>query len=93
MPRDDLGSVTVEVPTPLQAELERFQHYLSNICGLAADICCNRIRHVRAFLEAYHRLGLTEVMLPTRQDIDRFFAEVAQRWTPAYMTMMNSNPT
>lgn len=80
MPRDDLGSVTaVEAPTPLQAELERFQHYLSNICGLAANTCCNRIRHVRAFLEAYHRTGLTEVMLPTRQDIDCFFADVAQR--------------
>ena len=91
MPRDELGSVTVEVPTPLQAELERFQHYLSNICGLAANTCCNRIRHVRAFLEAYHRLGLTEVTLPTRQDIDRFFAEVAQRWTPASLHVIRGS--
>lgn len=92
MPRDDLGSVTaVEVPTPLQAELERFQHYLSNICGLAANTCCNRIRHVRAFLEAYHRTGLTEVMLPTRQDIDCFFADVAQRWTPASLHVIRGS--
>lgn len=91
MPRDDLGSVTVEVPTPLQAELERFQHYLSNICGLALNTCGNRIRHVRAFLEAYHRAGLTEVMLPTRQDIDRFFTDVAQRWTPASLHVVRGS--
>ena len=92
MPWDDLGSVTaVAEPTPLQAELERFQHYLSNICGLAANTCSNRIRHVRAFLEAYHRAGLTEVMLPTRQDIDCFFADVAQRWTPASLHVIRGS--
>ena len=92
MPLDNLGSVTTaEEPTPLQAELERFQHYLANICGLAANTCCNRIRHVRAFLKAYHRAGLTEVMLPTRQDIDRFFADVAQRWTPASLHVVRGS--
>ena len=92
MLRDDLaGLKEVKEPTPIQAELERFQHYLSNICGLAANTCCNRIRHVRAFLETYHRLGLTEVMLPTRQDIDRFFTHVAQRWTPASLHVIRGS--
>lgn len=92
MLRDDLGgSKDIEVPTPIQAELERFRHYLSNTCGLALNTCCNRIRHVRAFLETYHRVNVTEVMLPTRQDIDRFFTDVAQRWTPASLHVVRGS--
>jgi integrase/recombinase XerD len=92
MLRDDLGgSKEIEVSTPIQAELERFQHYLSNICGLAANTCNNRMRHVQAFLKAYHRAPLTEVRLPTRQDIERFFTEVAQRWTPASLHVIRGS--
>lgn len=92
MSRNHLGSPNVfAVPTPIQVELERFRYYLSNTCGLSPNTSCNRINHLRAFLESYCGLNMIEVALPTRENIDRFFTDLARRWTPPSLGVIRSS--
>lgn len=76
---------------PIEAELERFSHHLLNICGLATTTCCYRLNYIHKFLKSYHCKGITQVVLPTRQNVTRFINEVAQHWAPSSIGVIHSS--
>ncbi|PLC53996.1 integrase [Pollutimonas nitritireducens] len=77
-----LPVVNDETASPLTLEIERFNGYLRDICGLAPLTCSYRIQHVKAFLVGRFGNDAPEIGLLVSDDIDAFLNELASTWSP-----------
>ena len=76
---------------PVSAELARFHRYLADTCGLAANTCQYRLKHVGAFLARHDRVASIGTAELTSRDIEGFVADVAQRWKPASLGVIRNS--
>lgn len=88
IPRDECSD---DLQTPVSAELERFRRYLVNTCGVAANTCQYRLKHVGDFLAQHIQVALVGTACLTAHDIQAFVIEVAQRWKPASLGIIGSS--
>jgi site-specific recombinase XerD len=58
--------------TPVDNELELFSHYLVDSCGYAQTTCCNRLGHIRQFLDSAFGHGPVSADQLTPTDIEAF---------------------
>ena len=77
--------------TPVSAELERFRHYLTYTCGLAANTCQYRLKHVGAFLALHPGAASMGTAELTSRDIEGFVEALAQHWRPASLGVIRSS--
>lgn len=85
------GDATQVVQTPISAELERFHRYLADTCGLAANTCQYRLKHVGDFLARHDSVASLGTAELTVRDIEGFVADVAQRWQPGSLGVIRSS--
>lgn len=74
-PRASTGSAAINT------ELQDFEHYLTEVCGLAPATCYTRLRRVRAFLLDLFGSRPIRWSAITRQHIAHFMARHTTSWT------------
>jgi site-specific recombinase XerD len=65
----------------INRELQDFEHYLTEVCGLAPATCYTRSRRVRAFLLERFGTGPLRWSAVKRQHIARFMLKHTKSWT------------
>jgi integrase/recombinase XerD len=78
------GEIAAKAPTRSAAinnELQGFEHYLTEVCGLAPATCYSRMCRVRAFLLDRFGAGPVRWSNVKREDIARFMARYTADWT------------
>ncbi|HKT95622.1 MAG TPA: site-specific integrase [Paraburkholderia sp.] len=63
-----------QLHTPVDIELELFRHYLVDSCGYAQTTCCNRLWHIRNFLDSVFGQEAVTADRLTSTDIENFTA-------------------
>jgi len=77
--------------SPVSDEINRFHHYLSFTCGLAANTCVYCLKIVRAFIERHFGKKKIDLSQITVEDIDDFILEFAKRWQPASLKVVRTS--
>jgi site-specific recombinase XerD len=89
--RERLVEAESSISTPVSIELLQFQHYLTNMCGLAMSTCSYRLRVVRLFLDAH--FGVTPIdlacLLPQR--VDDWIIGLTQRYRPGSLGVIRTS--
>lgn len=77
------GLIAIERPTTIEKELERFEHFLLNVKGLAPNTCKVRLSIVSKFLG--RNFGTRKIDCNTLriEDVDTFVMDYAERWKPS----------
>lgn len=70
-------------PVPIRAELDRFEHYLIQVCGLSPSTCRVRLHRVRAFLLDRFAAGRMRIRALRPTDVARFMRKYTEGWTPS----------
>jgi integrase/recombinase XerD len=70
------------IPEAVREELEHFENYLTDICGLAPATCLYRLRYVREFLVGQFAAGPIELAKLSVDDIRRFVTARATSTKP-----------
>jgi len=68
-------------PTPAAVEADRFAQHLIDTCGLALSTSRQRAKYAREFLESNFGKGPIKFSRLKPNDIDRYFAGNARRWS------------
>ena len=77
------GRIAAKAPTrsaAINKELQGFEHYLTEVCGLAPATCYSRLRRVRAFLLDRFGAGPVSWSGVKRKDGARFIARYTAGW-------------
>jgi len=78
--RGDLKSIVP--PTPMEAVLEKYRHYLRDMGGLAESTCTSRVRYAREFLKARFGRGILRWQALRPRDGVSFIEQYARRCRP-----------
>jgi integrase/recombinase XerD len=68
-------------PAAIAEEINRFEHYLKQVCGLRPTTCTVRIQRVRAFLLDRFSAGHIRISAVKPADVVRFMAKYTEGWT------------
>jgi integrase/recombinase XerD len=68
-------------PVAVVEEIHRFEHYLTQVCGLSPVTCRVRLQRVRAFLLDEFAGGRTCISAAKPRDVVRFMTKYTQGWT------------
>jgi integrase/recombinase XerD len=83
------GLIDTERPTTrIEKELERFQHFLLNVKGLAQNTCKSRLSIVSKFLSRNFETREIDVNTLRIEDIDAFVMDYAERWKPSSLVIV-----
>jgi len=67
-------------PATISDESHRFEHYLTQVCGLKPATCNDRLKHVRAFLLDRFAARSIRISVLKPADVIRFLSEYTKRW-------------
>jgi len=68
-------------PGTVAEEINRFEHYLKQVCGLRPTTCTVRIQRVRAFLLDRFSAGHIRISAVKPTEVVRFMARYTANWT------------
>jgi integrase/recombinase XerD len=74
--------------TPAGLELDRFRHYLEDVCGLAALTCNHRVKHVGGFLARFFGNDAVVLARPKPSDVEAFVMGFAGRWSSSPLRVL-----
>jgi hypothetical protein len=77
--------------TPVSTELLGFQHYLSDMCGLAMSTCSYRLRIVRLFLDAHFGVDPIDLSLLSPQCVEDWIIGLTQRYRPSSLGVIRAS--
>jgi integrase/recombinase XerD len=67
-------------PAAIAEETHRFEHYLTQVCGLRPATCTARLKRVRAFLLDRFATGRLRISALKPADVIRFMGKYTQGW-------------
>ena len=76
---------------PLTLELEQFDKYLLDVCGLAANTRFYRRRHIELFLSSRFGRHKPDITQLTIDDLDSYFLNLSKRWKPSSCMLVRTN--
>jgi integrase/recombinase XerD len=68
-------------PATISDEIQRFNHYLTQVCGLKPATCHDRILHIRAFILDRFAAGNIRMNRLKSADVIGFINKYTERWT------------
>jgi integrase/recombinase XerD len=68
-------------PATISDEIHRFNHYLTQVCGLKPATCHDRLLHIRSFLLDQFATGSIRMNKLKPAEVIRFINKYTQRWT------------
>lgn len=69
-------------PAAIAEEINRFEHYLKQVCGLRPTTCTVRIQRIRAFLLDQFAADHIRINAVKPVDVVHFMAKYTEGWTP-----------